>query len=114
MSSFLTDVVRELFEIVSAEFSQPAEISVGTLTFSISGIFDKTFLTVDNEGAAVQSNFPQIGVFIKTIDDSLGHELSEDDNPVLTTGGESYEIAYIERDGTGYARILLKKIVRSI
>ena len=65
-------------------------------------------MMVDDEGAPIQSTAPQFGLFIKTIDDSLGEELDEDSGAIVTVNSTDYRIGHVERDGTGWGSIKLQ------
>jgi len=105
--SFLDDVENELRSIVGGEFSTSFEFMLGSDSMTVNGIFDKTYLTVDNDGNQIMSNNSQCGVFIKDIEDTLG-EINVDDLPIAIINNTEYLVTNIERDGTGYARLILK------
>lgn len=106
---FLEQAELDLKNITGAEFSVPVSIQSETIVIDTTCIFDETYLTVDETGATVQSTHPQIGVYIVAIDAQLDSPLSEEtSNTRVTVKGKTYRISHVERDGTGYARILLK------
>jgi len=108
--AFLDDIDNDLRSILGAEFSITFSLQVGSLNYAdLKGIFDETFLDVDNEGAPIQSDLSQLSFYVKTIDDSLTHELSEEDEAIFTIQGKEYIINHIERYGEGQGRVILKK-----
>lgn len=107
--TFLTHVENELNGILSGEWSEPAALVAGSFNIPCTVIFDRTSLEIDENGMNVLSNNPQAGIFIKNIDTILGHELIETDNATLTVRATVYRVKVVERDGTGYATLRLKK-----
>jgi hypothetical protein len=102
-------MIENLSNITKGEFSEPAIIVAGSFTFETRGIFDSTFLEVDASGATIQSKHSQLGVDIAEIDAALGRELSEDDDTMIYLWGRAWFVNRVERDGTGYGRIILQR-----
>jgi len=107
--SFNDNAEKDLRLIMAGEFSEKVIFYLDSDQKVFDGIFDKTFLMIDNDGASIQSKAPQFSVFIAEIDQYFGFEISENDNINLLIRGVMYKIGYIERDGSGFGRILLKK-----
>ena len=53
--TFLDEVNNDTRPIMSAEFSEPAIISDGVTPLPLNGIYDETFITVDEKGVEVMS-----------------------------------------------------------
>ena len=110
--SFQDDLDADLKDILGGEFNEEelVVITVGSIVFNdVKGIFDDAFFLEETEGIPIQSRNTQIGIFIKDIDSTLGHELSEEDQAEIAIGSRKFRIGWVERDGKGYARIELKK-----
>ncbi len=110
MTAFDDDVNNDLRSILAAEFTDSASITVNTGVNlpAVAGIFDATFLDVDEAGAPIQSTFQQFGCHIGDIDAALGFDISEDNTRDIIIDSEKYRLDHVERDGTGFGRLILK------
>lgn len=108
--SSLSDIDSELQEILEGEFSEPVAITVAGYTKqNLYCIFDETSLVVDpDSGEQVVSDESQIGIYIKSIDDNIGSTLNESMDVQITIRGKNYGLKEVLRDGTNFARLVLK------
>lgn len=104
----LDDIENELRDILAGEFSMSFTLIYNSIEYEFSGIYDKTYLEIDNEGASVMSNNPQIGVPINFIYEMLGETIDLELKPTIIINEKTYTLKSIEDDGQGFARFLLK------
>lgn len=98
---FLAAAENDLMEILSGEFAEDVIFRRGGISYNVKGIFDETFLLIDESGAAVQSNYPRVSVFGKNIESYFGTELKEENGFELIVKNKIFLIRHVERDGTG-------------
>lgn len=99
--TFLAAIENELKEILNAEFSEVVIFRRGSVVFETRGIFDETFLLVDENGAAVQSNYPRVSVFGDEIESFFSTELREENDFEIIIRNKIFLIRHVERDGSG-------------
>ena len=109
MATFAEDVDDDLRSILAAEFNTTANITANNVNLpAVDGIFDSTFLDIDEDGAPIQTTQPQFGCFVEDIDAAIGEEISEDNTDSIIIEGVKYRVDHVERGGVGLGRIILK------
>lgn len=98
--TFLESVDNETQQIMSAEFSEPATISDQTINLDINGIYDETFITVEDGDIEVMSSWPRISFYKDEIETAFG-AIKDDitDGWTVAVRGKTYRIKTIEPDG---------------
>ena len=98
--TFLDALNNETQQIMSAEFSEPAIISDGATPLSLNGIYDETFITVDDKGVEVMSLHPRISFYKDAIESEFG-TIKDDitDKWTVEVRGKTYRIKTVEPDG---------------
>jgi hypothetical protein len=93
---------------MAGEFNTKAVFEYGSVSYEADCIFDRTFLLIDEEGAAVQSRYPRITVVQDDIEDALGVEIEEGLGIDITVNNRNYTIRHVEPDGQGLMMIPLR------
>ncbi len=106
--AFLDDTYEDAQQIIGGEFTESVLIAVDEVSEIFDGIFDETFLAVEQDGYEYQSDFPRVEIDIKKVNDFFGQELEEGPNTFITIRGKKYRIKKVLPDGTGIAQVWLK------
>jgi hypothetical protein len=100
----------DLKSILSGEFTETVEFTLGGFSVNINCIYDDTFLLVDKDGAPVQSQYPRLTVFAQDIELEFSAPLSENTGFIITARGIDYTIRHRESDGQGMTLLPLRKV----
>lgn len=110
--AFLDTVADDLAGVMLAgDFSESVVIVQGSLSETVSGIFDLTYAETAQNGQTVQAKNPRVSIASDTLD-ALGFYVNDDAQIrdwLFTVRGVVYNVNRTERDGLGVMVFYLRR-----